>query len=74
MIEQPFLRQAAVRPCPTPCRQGTQIVPVAGNNTRPVPRFVVYHGRDHLNLEGLITSTPVHMTYADAARVADAHN
>lgn len=65
-LPQPFASQQPAAPCEPGCRQGVQIVPVAGNNERPVSAFVVYHGRGHLDPAGAVTSTPVHLTYAEA--------
>lgn len=50
-----------------------QIVPVAGNNDRPVPIFVVYHGTDHLNEHGTIVRHPVRMTYPVATAATRQH-
>lgn len=50
------------------------IVPVAGNNDRPVPQFIVYHGDLYLDADGTVVRHPVRHTI-DAARVAiDRHN
>lgn len=65
-LPQPFAGQKPAAACAASCRQGLQIVPVAGNNSRPTPAFLVYHGRGYLTPEGTVTSTPVHLTFAEA--------
>ena len=69
------------RPDTTPCsvpghRTGSKpyVVPVMGNNTRLVPIFVVYHGLDHLNVDGDVVIHPVHLTYAQASAAIAAHH
>lgn len=56
-------------------RRGSKpyVVPLAGNNQRETPLFLVYHGRDHLDQNGNVTRHPVHMTYADCRRAIDQH-
>jgi hypothetical protein len=50
-----------------------QVVPVAGNNDRTVPIFVVYHGSDYLDELGAVVRHPARMTY-DAATTAIHHH
>jgi len=50
-----------------------QIVPIAGNQDRPIPAFVVYHGGDYLNAAGKITHHPVQMSYEFASQAVEAH-
>lgn len=72
-LPQPFASQHPATACETGCRQGVQIVPVAGNNDREVSAFVVYHGRGHLDPAGAVTSTPIHLTYAEADEARRLH-
>ncbi|MES2754199.1 MAG: hypothetical protein V4659_06005 [Pseudomonadota bacterium] len=60
-------------PCPAACPQGTQIVPVVGNNDRPVPVYFVRHGDHYLDVNGNVTTTPVRHTFAEAADLHDTH-
>lgn len=72
-LAQPFLSANPATACAPDCRQGTQIVPVAGNADRDVAAFVVYHGRGHLDAEGHVTSTPIHLTFAEAKAAEELH-
>jgi len=46
------------------------VVPVAGNNDRPAPLFVVYHGRDYIDADGDVTRHPVRFEGYAAANLA----
>lgn len=73
-LAQPFAAQRPAVTCPPDCPQGIQIVPVLGNNERPIPAFLAYHGRGHLTADGDVTTTPVHLTYAEADRARELHS
>lgn len=50
------------------------IVPVAGNNSRAVPQYLVYHGRDYLDRDGQIVRFPQWMTILQAKAAMAAHD
>lgn len=50
----------------TTARAGVQIVPIAGNNDRLIPEYVVYHGPDYLDVDGTVVRGPVRLSMDEA--------
>lgn len=72
-LEQPFARINTPTFCVITDRHAPQIVPVAGNQDRETPTFVVHHGRDYLTANGRVTTTPVWLTWTEAEAAVTRH-